>query len=672
MSRDLGKFKENEKAKNEKGIKDHFLRKVRYQKEWRKAKDNVKDPKNENYGLSAKNEFYKIIDNKSVTDEINSIIKSIRKRSEYEKKILDTRLEELKREIDLASKQTSGPELNKLKVKQSKSTIWRSALDAAEVSCRKDINSKLRKFENFAGKGLGSGQQETSIGENAGVSAGGESLVDLKVESFEMPSFSDLRLDDFKRLAVRLKLGQDNHELMNDEKNPVPPDELKDIIKSFGEYVQDLSSIRATEQNRRAQIILLEMIDHKYTNNVNLENREKQAEAIERSQSNVRKYIRHPSGFDGAHLRSDKINDQSKEGAKDSLENVKENYKRLGKDWGPYNQLMKELADRQQSKGQEQSKGQDLLKGHDPKWIGFSRQFKYGTKPETRIAKWLNRLPEGTVRSPQRAALAAVLLSPVYGAEAAGSASLAALGMAAYSIGNGIKHGAGKAVEGIGYLSNRVLNKHDDYTDWRSAKKSKQDGIEELGLAIMMGKIKENKKLRPLEERKRDINRKLRSQNINLDEGQLEQEKEKLKKEINNIKEDKKLLINALKQYHKGKYEEAKDLLSEYKKSHEGYKENAAVDGLQRSELSNGGSSEHGEITSDGGGQINGDGRDKRKVESKRAKSRGALWLAARKIFAGKGGWEGGIPWIVKRVNRKLKKQRSVEISSGTDSRSEA
>ena len=333
---------------------------------------------------------------------------------------------------------------------------------------------------------------------------------------------------------------------------------------------------------------------------------------------------------------------------------------------------MKELADRQQSKGQEQSKGQDLLKGHDPKWIGFSRQFKYGTKPETRIAKWLNRLPEGTVRSPQRAALAAVLLSPVYGAEAAGSASLAALGMAAYSIGNGIKHGAGKAVEGIGYLSNRVLNKHDDYTDWRSAKKSKQDGIEELGLAIMMGKIKENKKLRPLEERKRDINRKLRSQNINLDEGQLEQEKEKLKKEINNIKEDKKLLINALKQYHKGKYEEAKDLLSEYKKSHEGYKENAAVDGLQRSELSNGGSSEHGEITSDGGGQINGDGRDKRKVESKRAKSRGALWLAARKIFAGKGGWEGGIPWIVKRVNRKLKKQRSVEISSGTDSRSEA
>jgi hypothetical protein len=73
---------------------------------------------------------------------------------------------------------------------------------------------------------------------------------------------------------------------------------------------------------------------------------------------------------------------------------------------------------------------------------------------------------EGTVRSPQRAALAAVLLSPVYGAEAAGSASLAALGgvgMAAYSIGNGIKR---KTVEGIKDLSGRVK-------DWKDTRESK-------------------------------------------------------------------------------------------------------------------------------------------------------------------------------------------------------
>lgn len=44
-----------------------------------------------------------------------------------------------------------------------------------------------------------------------------------------------------------------------------------------------------------------------------------------------------------------------------------------------------------------------------------------------------------------------------------------------------------------------------------------------------------------------------------------------IKNQINSLKEDKKLLRNALEQYHKGNYEKAGQLLPEYKEKYGGH-----------------------------------------------------------------------------------------------------
>jgi hypothetical protein len=137
-------------------------------------------------------------------------------------------------------------------------------LDAAEVSRRKSINSKLDKIGKLAT------ELSLSLDKPTIIEDYDESLKH-GVKYLEMPSFSHLQLDDLKKLAVRLRENRpSDHEPNEDEIRSVKESELHKAAECFKGYVKLLSKAQRFEQKIRAAKFLDAIEDRHAGDNMHL------------------------------------------------------------------------------------------------------------------------------------------------------------------------------------------------------------------------------------------------------------------------------------------------------------------------------------------------------------------------------------------------------------------